>query len=69
MGAIKIEHLPDTREFETDNKVNINKRLQDGRTKLFKNRVESELQARNQNSYSYPVYENGKFTGFYAVPE
>ena len=54
MGAIKIEHLPDTREFETDNKVNINKRLQDGRTKLFKNRVESEVQARNQNSYSYP---------------
>jgi len=67
MKPIKIQHLPDTRDFTTEYGVKIHLRLQDGETFLFRTKDEAEGYARNNNRYAYPVFENGTTNGFWAV--
>lgn len=58
-----------TKDFETENGVNIHERIQNDQTFLFPNREKAEEHAKKSNSYPYPVFENGISNGFFAVPK
>ena len=53
----------------TEHGINIDERVEDGRTVLFNNHLEAYKYANQNNSYSYPVYCNKKTNGQYAVPK
>lgn len=69
MSHIKIEYLPNTRNFETDTGINIHFNLQSGKTRLFNDRISAYKDAKERRRFSYPVFENGETNGYYAVTD
>lgn len=57
-----------TRGFETSYGVNIHFRIQSGRTQVFESKQEAEKEADRRRSYSYPVFDCGYTTKYFAVP-
>ena len=53
----------------TDLGVSIEKRIKDGETLVFDSVLEADTYAKNNFSYYYPVYLNGRTSGQYAVPK
>lgn len=49
--------------------INIDKRLEDGRTKLFKSELEAKAYADQTRSYPYQVFDNENKHAGYAVPK
>ena len=52
----------------TKENCNIEERIEAGRTLVFDNELTARDEAKQMNSYYYPVFMNGKSTGEYAVP-
>lgn len=63
MKNIRTEHLT------TDARVQISKFIQQGRTKITDCKQEAIKFAKEQNSYHYDIYEDGKSTGLYGIPK
>lgn len=69
MPHIKPKFLPNTRGWETEAGVNIHAMIEYGRIRIFINRQDAEEDAKPRRRYAYPVYEEGKTNGYYAVPD
>lgn len=68
MGKITFLNKMDTRHFETEFGVNIHQRIIDGITFILENQEEAEKHARKINRYAFPVFEEGRTNGYWAVP-
>lgn len=53
----------------TKDNCNIESRIENGQTLVFDNELDARDNARQMNSYYYPVFMNGKTNGEYAVPK
>lgn len=57
------------RYFTTETGKNIFDFIEEKRTKIFSERSEAKKEADRIRSYYYPVYQEGKYIGRYAVPQ
>lgn len=53
----------------TKENCNIENNIESGLTFIFENELQARDNARQMNSYYYPVFVNGKTNGEYAVPK
>lgn len=57
-----------TDDFTNEYGANIHQSIQAGKTVIFDSEFKAQDYARRIRRYHYPVYENGKSNGHYAVP-
>lgn len=58
-----------TTHFTNEYGANLHKSIKDGKTLVYDNQMEAESKAREIRRYAFPIYENGKTNGYWAVPK